>query len=287
VHELTGAEDGPVLGLVAGIHGDEPLGVEMLRTTLEAIDVNALSGSVLALAVANPYALQAGTRNTPLDMTNLNRVFPGDSDGTITEQLAHTIRQQYLPHVQYLIDYHSGGTFPTVDYMYLEEKDLELSTAYGREHLYRSPGFVGTLTGEAKKLGIPSLVSELGGGGRRDGLFVEKGSAGSLSVMRQLNMIPGRPARPGRQWIFDRLVTLRPHQGGSLRSRIKVEQLGSRVPGGTVLGEVRHSATFDLLETIRAPFDSSILILAREGVSTIGAGDYAYMIGDAASATVA
>src|SRR5690242_13111011 len=78
VHELQGARPGPVLGLVAGIHGDEPLCIEMVRLALDSLDLDELGGSVLALAVANPYAIQSATRNTPLDMINLNRVFPGD-----------------------------------------------------------------------------------------------------------------------------------------------------------------------------------------------------------------
>jgi hypothetical protein len=284
VHEIVGAEEGPVLGLVAGIHGDEPLGVEMVRRALDAIDPATLTGSVLALPVANPYALQAARRNTPLDMMNLNRVFPGDPGGMLTEQLAHVIRREFLPRIQYLIDYHSGGTFPTVDYIYLDERDPDLSRAYGCEYLYRSQGFAGTLTGEARQLGIPSIVSELGGGGHRDEYYIAKGFGGALSVMRHLGMIPGEAVRAERQWVFDELVTIRPSQGGTLISHVEVERLGGRVAGGTVLGEVRNAATFELLETLRAPYDSSILILVREGVSTVDPGDYAYMIGNAAGA---
>ena len=243
-----------------------------------------LSGSVVALSVANPYALQAATRNTPLDMTNLNRVFPGDANGTFSEQLAYTIRTEFLPRLEYLLDYHSGGTFPTVEYMYLEPTDIEFSKAYGCEYLYRRPGFGATLTTEAKQLGIPCLVSELGGGGRREDYYINKGVTGTLNVMRQLKMLPGDPSRFDKQWIFDELATIRPHQGGTLISNICAAQLNQRVSGGTVLGEVRHSSTFEVLETILAPFESSIVILAREGVSTIDPGDYGYMIGNAAGA---
>jgi hypothetical protein len=284
VHELQGARPGPVLGLVAGIHGDEPLCIEMVRQALESLDLDELSGSVLALAVANPYAFQWATRNTPLDMINLNRVFPGDPDGTLTEQLAHVICTAFLPRCQYLIDLHSGGNLATVDYLYLYEGDVALSKAFGSEYMFHNKHFGGTLTGEALQRGIPALVSELGGGGQRNGFYIRKGVRGILNVMKQLEMIPGSPEVPEQQWIFTELATLRPHHGGFMKSAITTEQLGSRVPRGTLLGEVVNPYTFQVLERIEAPFDSSILILGRELVTKVDPGDYGYMVANAASA---
>ena len=46
-----------------------------------SLEEDDFQGEVVAIPVANPYAFQSLTRNTPLDMTNLNRVFPGDPDG--------------------------------------------------------------------------------------------------------------------------------------------------------------------------------------------------------------
>jgi uncharacterized protein len=284
VHELKGAKPGPVLGLVAGIHGDEPLCIEMIRQALSDINLEEFSGTVLALTVANPYAIQAATRNTPLDMINLNRVFPGDPNGTLTEQLAHVISNAFLPRCHYLIDLHSGGNLATVDYLYLYEDDLALSKAYGCEYLFHNTHFGGTLTGEALKRKIPALVIELGGGGQRNGHYIDKGTRGIRNVMKHLKMLPGTPEIPEKQWRFTELATLRPHQGGILRSAITTEQLGSRVPKGTLLGEVISPYTFEVLERIETSFDSSILILGRELVTKVDPGDYGFMVANAASA---
>jgi predicted deacylase len=82
LHELVGQRgDGPTLGLSAAIHGDEAVGVEILYHLRRRLDGEALRGRVVMLPCANPLAYQANTRNTPLDMTNLNRVFPGDPGG--------------------------------------------------------------------------------------------------------------------------------------------------------------------------------------------------------------
>jgi uncharacterized protein len=284
VHELVGARPGPALGIVAGVHGDEPLCIEMVREALNRVDPDQFAGSVLAVSVANPYAIQSATRNTPLDMNNLNRVFPGNPDGMLTEQLAHVISQSFLPRCQYLIDLHSGGNLATVDYVYLYEPDLELSKAFGCEYLYKSAHFGGTLTGEALRLGIPALVSELGGGGQRNEHYIEKGFRGILNVMKHLGMLPGEPEIPDRQWVFSGLATLRPHHGGFLRSHIKTEQLGSWVPKGTQLGEIISPYSFEVLEVISAPYDESILILGRESLTKVDPGDFGFMVADSTTA---
>ena len=53
-----GAGDGPTLGLIAGIHGDEPLGVETIRRFVAELDPASFSGELFVLPVANPYAFQ-------------------------------------------------------------------------------------------------------------------------------------------------------------------------------------------------------------------------------------
>jgi hypothetical protein len=284
VHEVDGARPGPAIGLTAGIHGDEPLCIEMIHKVLDTIDPTDLSGSVLAISVCNPYALQAATRNTPLDMMNLNRVFPGDPDGMLTEQLAHAIVTKFLPRCQYLIDMHSGGNLATVDYLYLFAGDIPLSKSFGSEYYFRHEHFGGTLTGEALDRKIPALVIELGGGNQRNEYYIRKGVRGILNVMKHLSMIPGSPEIPDEQWVFTKLVTVRPHSGGILKSRIKTEQLRSRVPGGTVLGEIYNPYTFEVLETLTAPFAESILILGRESVTKVDPGDFGFMVADAATA---
>src|SRR5436309_1541111 len=67
VHEVKGSQVGPTLGLIAGVHGDEPLSIEIVRRVVVETDPSSLRGTILAISVANPYAIQALTRNTPLD----------------------------------------------------------------------------------------------------------------------------------------------------------------------------------------------------------------------------
>ena len=282
VHTIRGgAGDGPTLGLVAGIHGDEPIGVETVRRLVTELDD--FAGELVVLPVANPCAFQALTRNTPLDMSNLNRAFPGNANGTLTEQLAHAIAEQVVPRCHYLVDLHSGGNLATVDYVYSFD-DTGLSEVFGCEIVYRWRSYSGSLSSCSRERGIPTVVSELGGGQQRNDHFVEKGLRGIRNVMKTLGMLPGEPEVPKRQVAVSEMTTLRPHHGGLMLSDIDVSRLGESVAQGTELGRIVSPYTFEVLEVVTAPYDPTLLVLARERVTKVDPGDYGFMVANGATA---
>lgn len=278
-----GAGEGPTLGLLAGIHGDEPLGIETVRRFVSELDPASFSGEIFALPVANPYAFGGLTRNTPLDMSNLNRIFPGDKDGMLTDQLAAAVVEQIVPNCDYLIDFHSGGNLATVDYVYLHDND-GLAEAFGCEILFRGPSYAGSLGDYCRTNGVPTVVSELGGGQQLNQHYIEKGLRGIRNVMKKLGMLPGEPEVPKQQVIVDELVILRPHHGGLLLSDAEPARLGEPVAKGTVLGRIVSPYTFEVLETLTAPFEPSLLVLVRESVTKVDPGDYGFMVANGAGA---
>src|SRR5262249_37769848 len=146
----------------------------------------ALRGRVLMLPCANPLAYQANTRHTPLDMLNLNRVFPGDPAGWFTERLAEVITRRFLSALDAYVDLHSGGAFPTVDYVY-GFTAVRLSGSFGPRFLYRrAQPFQGTAAGVVAARNRPAMVVELGGGDVDQREYVERGVRGLLDVMRTL-----------------------------------------------------------------------------------------------------
>jgi uncharacterized protein len=284
VHRLRGTEAGPTLGVIAGIHGDEPLGVETVRQFLGVVSGPAFRGELIAIPFANPYAFQALTRNTPLDMTNLNRVFPGDPNGVLTEQLARVIVDELVPACDALIDFHSGGNLATVDYVYMHDEG-PLSRAFGCELLFRSPSFDGTLGDYARSQGVKVVVSELGGGQQLNERYIAKGVRGGLNVMKALGMLDGEVELPKRQRVVTQMAYMRPHQGGIMLSNVTAAQLGESVPADFELAQIIDPATFEVLEVMRAPFDPSILVLVREPMTKVDPGDYGFIIADGSSAT--
>lgn len=284
LHEVVGSRDGPTLGLLAGVNGDQTNGVEIVRRALEAAQNHRLHGRVLALPVANPHAYQMLSRHLPIDATNLNRVFPGNQDGWMAEQLAHAVYTRFVSQCDVLLAFHSGGSFETTDYTYVFD-DLPLAKALGSELLVPGPTYVGSLGVAARSDGIPLAVSELGGGQQRPAAFIAKGLRGTMNVMKHLGMREGEMVLPPTQLFATEYRALRPHHGGILLSRFGSRQLGARVARGGELGRVISPYTFEQLESIVAPYGSSILGLSRERVAHIESGNYAYMVADAGSAT--
>jgi len=279
VHEITGARPGPVVGITASIHGDELAPVEALRRLLESIDPTEMSGSLRVVPVVNPLAFQAQTRHTPQDMQNLNRVFPGDPDGWLTEQLAAALVREVVPELDVLLDLHAGGALPTVDYAYIDN-DEALSASLGTKVLYRGPGYPGTLSAVAVEHGIRTAVTELGGGLPRDEHYIELTVFGITNALRHVGLLSGEPAVRHNQITVDHLTIIRPHHGGLLVPSIGADQLGESVPGGTLLGIVYNPQTFEQLEAFHAPFERTLMILTRGAVTRVEAGDYGWMVAE-------
>ncbi len=118
LHELQGSlGDGPTVGICAAIHGNESTGTQIVLELVRLFKQQPFRGRLFLLPVANPLAFEANRRHTPVDDQNLNRLFPGSPDGWVSEQLAHVMTEHFLNQVDAVIDLHSGGARPTVDYV--------------------------------------------------------------------------------------------------------------------------------------------------------------------------
>ncbi len=287
IHTFRGGE-GPVVGMSAAIHGDETIGPEALRrlgALLEQPD-RELRGTVRMIPVANPLAYEANTRNTPADHVNLNRVFPGDPDGWLTEQLAAKIAQHFLTDLDAYVDLHAGGAYPVVDYVYLTSTP-PLSRAFGSRLLYRpNEPYPGTTATVADERGIPTVTVELGGGLYQEEEYARRNLDGLLNVLRSVGVLAEQPRPAPEQILMHDMAILRPHHGGILVPEVRVSDLACEVPGGTVLGRIYSPYTFELLETITAPFERSLLVLLRDNLAPIQPGAYMYMVGDASTAEI-
>lgn len=217
-------------------------------------------------------------------MLDLNRNFPGDPGGWLSEQIAHVLSTKFMPRVDIHVDLHSGGTYPTVDYVYTFDNTRDLSLAFGSDLLYHPANpYQGTFAVPARDRGIPFFTAELGGGSLVDDIYIEKGVRGVTNVLKQLNLLDGEVIRPAKQTVLTEMAVIRPRFGGVLYPEVKLDQIGKIVERGTLLGRVLNPCTFDTLEDIRAPFDRGHMILLRGAMTRVNPGDYAYMVANAAS----
>jgi predicted deacylase len=106
---IHGKKAGPVPGLIAGIHGYEYPPIMAMQKFPVLIEPDNLSGTVLIVHIANANAFyKRRVFYNPADGKNLNRSFPGNKDGTITECLAYTLSNEIISQCDYLVDIHTG-----------------------------------------------------------------------------------------------------------------------------------------------------------------------------------
>jgi predicted deacylase len=280
---ITGARPGPRVGVSAMIHGDEIEGLLIVRELWRTIDPSELSGSLWLMPVANPLAMEAMSRNTPIDMLDMNRQFPGSPDGWLSEQQAHAVTNGFIDKVEYLIDIHAGGTFPWVDYCYVLN-DEPFSRAFLSALLYKPQTmYPGTTASAALARNIPITVVEIGGGYHEHADHIRNGVNGVRNMMRHVGALPGAVERRKRQLLLHEIKVMRPRHGGLCVPAVPLEP-GSWLEGRRTLAEIISPHTFDTLETMTTPFERNVVVLSRNYATRINPGDYAFMIGNGATA---
>ncbi len=278
LHTITG-KPGPTVAVLAAVHGDEPITVEVVRRLVHELDEADLSGTVLAVPVMNPLGFESQTRNTWIDMANLNRLFPGRTTGSISEQMAHAIHENVLRRADAVIDLHSGSHCFICDYSYVFE-DVAFAQAFGSSAVIQWNVIPGTSSTVVHERGKPIVIAEFGGGMYRDEFYIQKGLTGILNCLRYLEMLPGEVAVPADQIVSSKMRLLRPRHGGLLQPEISGNAIGWVVPRDTLLGQIVSPYTFEVLEEFRAPFEENRITLVGSGPVRMHPGDFAYMVLD-------
>jgi predicted deacylase len=201
IEMICGATDGPQLVVIAGVHGDELEGVRAIQMLSTAIDQHRLSGTVLLIPVANVAAFASRTRRNPLDHVDLNRVFPGRSDGTVSESLAYLIVHTLLANATLVVSLHGlgalGTLMPWVEFTDIPgaigQESHAAALAFGFPDLMPLPLLPGVLISALAQRGIPAIEGEIGGLGMIDPSNWQRYVIGVIQVMRHLRMIPDPP----------------------------------------------------------------------------------------------
>lgn len=288
-HVARGRQDGPVLGLVAAVHGDAIYGSRIVMEAFRRLDLEELSGTVIAVPVANPVAFESHTRATGqgmnTDMNNMNRVFPGSAGGWVTQKLADGLARFVLDHVDAVIDYHCGGD-TSIDYTLVsgdttpaERRVYDFTRLMGTElvFVHDQDPFSGTVDGYVRGRGKLSIVAEQGGNTMPEG-FLDLSMQRVRNFLTGLGMVPGEPVLPGRQLLMRERYLVRMDHGGLFIPAVGVEALATVVEGGTLLGTVVDPHSMEVLQEVRAPYERSAILMSRPGLSRVNPGDYGYII---------
>src|SRR5215472_11748138 len=207
---VRGAKPGLTLALIAGNHGYEYPPILALQRLRAQIDPASLAGTMILVHVANmPSFLGRTVYFSPADGKNLNRVYPGRSDGTVSERIAYAITTQVIERADFVLDLHCGdGNEWLRPYVYqavtaderMNAEIARLALAFGIDHILidrnrpTDPAASLYCSTTAITRGKPALTVESGSLGMTDDKSVECIVAGVLGVMRELKMTAGGPA---------------------------------------------------------------------------------------------
>jgi predicted deacylase len=287
---VAGTRDGPVLALIAGIHGSEPSPILALQRVRAALDPAELSGTVIIVQIANiPSFTERTIYRGPWDAKNLNRVFPGSATGTASERIAHAITTQVIDQCDCLLDMHSGdGNESLRPYSYwnrlglddaVDRRARDMALAFGLDHIVVDSGRPRDLqasvfcSNTAHLRGKPAVTTEAGGVGVPTEEAIMLNVRGAQRVMRHLGMLPGpRELVEHPVWIEPAEVLFSPDTG-TWHPAVAIDE---RVECGTLIGRLTNYFGETIAE-VRSPLAGMVIYVVVS--PAMGVGEPIAMIG--------
>jgi N2-acetyl-L-2,4-diaminobutanoate deacetylase len=195
--------EGPTALLTGASHGDEYEGPVALVDLARTLDPGTVSGRIIILPFLNFPAFRAGRRLSPIDGANMNRIFPGKPDGTVSEKIADYIQRQLLPLADVVLDFHSGGK--TLDFVPFAAAHALPDPAHeARCHAARDAfaapysmtmleiDSVGMLDTAAEEMGKVFVTTELGGAGTATARSIGIAKRGLRNVLIHSGILAGK-----------------------------------------------------------------------------------------------
>ena len=231
-------KDGPVLLLMAGVHGDEINGVAVLREIIRKKYNKPKKGVVVCIPVFNVFGYLNQARKFP-DGRDLNRVFPGTAGGSLASQLAYRFTKEIVQLVDYVIDFHTGGSdrvnFPNIRCVFSQPKELELANVFNAPFKINSRYIPKSIRYTFNKAGKTVLLFEGGKSMEIDQSVVKVAVQGTLNVMYQLGMQTGEIEVNPNTIVVEKSTWLRAPFSGMFDSEVAN---GTHVKKRTLLGRI-------------------------------------------------
>jgi predicted deacylase len=256
-----GTAAGPTLCLVAGIHGDELNGIEIVRRVLEAIDPRELRGTLIGVPIANVHGFRRSSRYLP-DRRDLNRFFPGKGRGSAASRIAYRLFESVFRSCEWLVDFHTGSfhriNLPQVRADLRNEEIRRLALEFGADTVVHSLGSQGTLRRAASEAGIVAITYEAGEPMKLDEEEVTRGEQAVLALLQKTDLSGTQQLMRQPPRVFFRSRWIRSDDGGILFSQV---ELGDAVRPGEVLGTVTDPLTNERA-SIRSSFRGLVIGMA-------------------------
>lgn len=231
-------KEGPFLLLLAGLHGDEVNGVEILRRIIRAGYHKPTAGAIICIPIMNIFGFISQSRNVP-DGRDLNRVFPGSPQGSLASRIAWTLLHEIVHHVDYALDFHTGGAsranFPQVRCVFEDEDSTELAHIFNPPFIVASKYLDKSLRKTARSIGKSVLLYEGGESLRLDEYAIQEGVKGALRVLHHLGLRKDSPPPESPPVLLKKTSWVRAKFSGMFRV---TAQNGTYVEKGAILGSI-------------------------------------------------
>ncbi len=271
IRVVHGREDGPTIWINAAIHGDEAVGVEVIRQVLAELDPKTLRGTVIAIPIVNVLGFMNASRYLP-DRRDLNRSFPGSARGSLAGRIAHLMMTEVVDKCTVGIDLHTGSdrrtNLPQIRTDLEDPETRKLAAAFAAPVMLHAKLRDGSLRYAARERGAKVLLYEAGEAWRMDDWAIDAGVAGVRRVLAALDMtdaVPGdEPQTSVESW---RSGWVRARGTGMIHLDVR---LGQEVAKGERIGGLFDSLG-SRVRLIHADRDG--LVVGRTEAPVVNSGD--------------
>ena len=260
------------ISIITGVHGDELEGqfvcFEVSRRIQEHPEY--LNGIVDIYPAMNPLGIDSITRGIPAFDLDMNRVFPGNEDGSMTEYMAAKIIED-LVGSDLCIDIHASNIFLTEipqvrinelhrDWLVPIAKDLNVDLIWVHSN---STVLESTLAYSLNSRNTPTLVVEMGVGMRITKAYCEQLVNGIFHVMKKMGMWNGPAEQPRTPMLAEKEDAVAFLNAPIAGIFISQANHGDYLKAGDEIGVIVDPLRGSILERMKAPVEG-ILFTIRE-----------------------
>lgn len=280
--KIKGEIGGPSIFIGVTIHGSEVTGQVSIWKLLDYIEKHGIKGELTIIPVMNPEGFNYNVRGIPESTIDLNRIYPGDPNGSFAERMVAKIWEIAKKH-DLIIDVHTAGK--SIPFVILDpapqplrSKIEEYAYSMGITVLdefppekYERRALAKSLPGVAIKENIPSFTVELPGYRGVDEVGAEVGFRALKNLLIKIGMLQGELERvddlvPVIKEKGYRRETIQSSFGGLVELRKKI---GEKVDENEVVAVVRN-VFGEIIGEVKSPWSGYIISVNASSRVTTG-----------------
>ncbi len=277
-HVYNSGIPGPVLLILAGVHGDEINGIEIVRRAIEnKYFENLKKGAVIAIPLLNVYGFINFSRDMA-DGKDVNRSFPGHLNGSLASRIARIVTLKLLKITDLAIDFHTGGSerynFPQVRYNHADTKSEKIAEVFGAPILLENSLIPNSFRKAAFDQKVPAVVFEGGESVRLDSFSIETGLKGIHNVMEFLELKDEEiSSKAQSRYLVQKSTWLRSNMAGMF---LWLKSSGQVVKKNEIIGVINDPYGTKSVDVVSK---TEGIIIGHNNASVVNLGDPLFHIG--------